>query len=368
MKTKITLKIATALLSLSTIIFQPSTAAAQNTVFTYQGRLTDSGSPADGSYDLTFAVWDAASGPSQLGSTLTNLNVRVSNGLFTVALDFGAGVFNGGERWLEIGVRTNGDTGGFAGLSPRQQITATPYAVRALTVNSNALASYADAVSFSNPANSFTGTFSGDGSSLSNVNVSTLGGLGASNFWQLGGNTGTTAGVNYLGTIDLQSLEFRVNNQRALLIGLASGGTPNLIGGYSGNSVGAGTEGAVIAGGGHASYANTIENNADYGVIGGGDTGTTLCPSPPTRRLAGATKTRVAMPPILAPSEADEATRPTHNTRPLRVADSTWPMGMTRPSEAAMQTMPRETIQRLAVAFRTIRWPITPPSPGAGSM
>src|SRR5215475_16002569 len=61
---------------------------AQSTAFTYQGRLDDGGNPANGSYDLTFALCSAASGPTQLGA-VTNTAVAVSNGLFTVTLDFG---------------------------------------------------------------------------------------------------------------------------------------------------------------------------------------------------------------------------------------------------------------------------------------
>src|SRR5437870_1199663 len=86
---------------------------AQGTAFTYQGRLSDSGQPANGSYDLTFSLFGTSSGGSQVGATLTNSALGVSNGLFTVLLDFGAGIFSGADRWLEIGVRTNG-AGGFS--------------------------------------------------------------------------------------------------------------------------------------------------------------------------------------------------------------------------------------------------------------
>jgi hypothetical protein len=65
------------------------------------------GGPACGTYDLTFALWNAASAGSQIGSTITDTGQSVTNGLFTVVLDFG-GVFNGTSYWLEIGVRTNG--------------------------------------------------------------------------------------------------------------------------------------------------------------------------------------------------------------------------------------------------------------------
>src|SRR6266404_2033679 len=91
---------------------------AQGTAFTYNGRLSDGGSPANGNYDLTFAVFDADSGPTQVGSTLTNSATVVTNGLFTVTLDFGARVFTGANRWLGLSVRTNGG-GAFTTLIPR---------------------------------------------------------------------------------------------------------------------------------------------------------------------------------------------------------------------------------------------------------
>src|SRR5215204_5957096 len=108
---------------------QLSTLFAQGTAFTYQGGLNEGASPANGSYDLTLSLWTAASGPAQVGGTLTNSAVGVSNGLFTVSLDFGAN-FPGANRWLEIAVRTN-FAGAFTTLGPRQRITPTPYAITA---------------------------------------------------------------------------------------------------------------------------------------------------------------------------------------------------------------------------------------------
>jgi hypothetical protein len=107
-------------------------ARGQGTAFTYQGQLNDNGAPADGNYDLQFTIFDVDSGGIQLLDPLTNSAVGVSNGLFTVTLDFGAGVFDGTARWLEIGVRTNA-TDDFVTLSPRQPFTASPYAIFAGT-------------------------------------------------------------------------------------------------------------------------------------------------------------------------------------------------------------------------------------------
>jgi hypothetical protein len=119
---------------LSAVNLQPST-FAQGTAFTYQGQLTDNGNPANGSYDLTFAVFDALTIGTQVSSTVTNGATSVSNGQFTVTLDFGPGVFTGDRRWLEIGVSTNGSGGAFTTLTPRQAITPTPYAILASTAS-----------------------------------------------------------------------------------------------------------------------------------------------------------------------------------------------------------------------------------------
>jgi hypothetical protein len=106
-------------------------AMAQGAAFTYQGRLNDGSSPAGGTYDLRFTIYDSTNNPGiVIAGPITNSAVVVSNGLFTVMLDFGAGAFDGGDRWLEIGVRTNA-VGAFSVLSPRQQLSATPYALRA---------------------------------------------------------------------------------------------------------------------------------------------------------------------------------------------------------------------------------------------
>ena len=105
---------------------------AQSTSFTYQGRLTDGGTAASGNYDLQFVLFDSLSSGTQIGSTQTVNAVPVSDGVFTVTLDFGAGSFNGSSRFLEIRVRPAGGSG-FTILEPRQPVTSTPYAVRSLS-------------------------------------------------------------------------------------------------------------------------------------------------------------------------------------------------------------------------------------------
>src|SRR5712691_10613121 len=85
-----------------------STAPGQTSSFTYQGRLTDGGTVANGLYDLQFALFDNASSGAQIGSTQTLNSVLVSAGVFSVTLDFGANSFSGAKRFLEISERLSG--------------------------------------------------------------------------------------------------------------------------------------------------------------------------------------------------------------------------------------------------------------------
>jgi hypothetical protein len=102
---------------------------AVGSAFTYQGRLTDSGGPANAAYDFQFLLYDTLTGGSQIGATQTIGDLAVTNGLFTTTMDFGATAFDGNARWLEIQVRPGVSTGTYTVLSPRQPITATPYAL-----------------------------------------------------------------------------------------------------------------------------------------------------------------------------------------------------------------------------------------------
>ena len=160
-------------------LFPVETLFAQGTAFTYQGRLNNGSSPASGSYDLTFTIYDSLSSPTNvMAGPITNSATAISNGLFTVTLDFGGGVFNGNPRYLEIGVRTNGASS-FAILSPRQLLTATPYAITAGNVtgvvpSAGVSGTYGNTVAFNNSANQFTGGFTGNGAGLTNLNATQL--------------------------------------------------------------------------------------------------------------------------------------------------------------------------------------------------
>jgi hypothetical protein len=108
---------------------QAAAAAPLGASFTYQGRLLDGANPATGSYDLLFRLYDAPTGGTQLGSTLSRDDVILSNGLFTVELDFSSGVFTGDGRWLEIALRPGSSTGDYTTVTPSLPLTAVPYAL-----------------------------------------------------------------------------------------------------------------------------------------------------------------------------------------------------------------------------------------------
>src|SRR5262249_41641348 len=113
-----------------------TSASAQTTQFTYQGNLRSLGGPANGNHDFQFRLFDTSTvgTGNQQGPTVNRPNVSVNAGSLSVLLDFGlcASCFNGADRFLEISVRRSSDPA-FTTLSPRQQITSTPYALK--TVN-----------------------------------------------------------------------------------------------------------------------------------------------------------------------------------------------------------------------------------------
>src|SRR5438105_14133783 len=125
------MKIAFASFVLMFSLMLPQAARGQGSIFSYQGHLSDDGKPANGSYDLLFKIWDNATDGAQIGSPASVAPTLVSNGVFTVLLDFGSTTFNGNARWMEVGVRTNGSSNGYTTLNPRQLFTATPYSIMA---------------------------------------------------------------------------------------------------------------------------------------------------------------------------------------------------------------------------------------------
>lgn len=119
-------------------------AGAIGTVLTYQGSLEDAGAPANGTYDFQFRVLNP--GGTQISGALQAVDVAVTGGVFTVDLDFGAGVFNGSDRLLEIGVRPGSSIGAYTVLAPNTPLTAAPYAQRTISAETASSASIADDV------------------------------------------------------------------------------------------------------------------------------------------------------------------------------------------------------------------------------
>jgi N-acetylneuraminic acid mutarotase len=105
----------------------------------YQGRLTDSGSLASGTYDFQFLLKDAATGGNTVGEAL-KLSLPVQSGVFSASLPWSSSLFSGAARWIEVQVRPAPATGSSTAESEapyavleRQRILSTPYAFRSLT-------------------------------------------------------------------------------------------------------------------------------------------------------------------------------------------------------------------------------------------
>jgi hypothetical protein len=120
-------------IALAAIVATGSTASlvAQGlgTAFTHQGRLMDGGNPASGPYDFRCILYDAPAGGAQVGPIVSLEDVAVGDGLFTIALDFGASAFRGSARWLEVAVRPGTSTGAYTIVGGRQELRPSPNAL-----------------------------------------------------------------------------------------------------------------------------------------------------------------------------------------------------------------------------------------------
>jgi hypothetical protein len=231
---------------LGSLLLPIQQALAQGTVFTYQGQLAQNGLPANGNYDFVFMLYannNTNTGPA-LGA-VTNLDVGVTNGLFTVTLDFGS-VFTGNATWLAIVVQTNGG-GNFTALSPLQELTPAPYAIFANTArNLIAPISINLLPGFQGADNAVDG---GSGNVfLGAASCSAMGGGSDNTYWGLAGTIGGGFENEIMG-----------------------GGGPEFngygtIGGGLGNIIAAATEYGTIAGGG----GNMVAFDSYFTTIGGG--------------------------------------------------------------------------------------------------
>jgi hypothetical protein len=279
--------------------------------YTSTPTVTLSAPPANIAYTTYWS--NDGTGGSNGGEPTSAVGVGVTNGLFTVALgDTTLGNMTAistslfAQPNLQLQIWFNDGVSGFAALSPVQNLTPSPYAIFAdsasnaltattATTASTASAAAANAVNtaaIQNSAVTAAKIASGqvvkslnglqDAVTLSGGNNVTITPSGqtlsiAAGGWSLTGNSGTTPGVNYVGTTDNQPLELHVNGSRALRLEPAgTDGAPNVIGGSLTNSVDSGIEGAVIAGGGatNSPYSTPCQPNhisSSYSVIGGGE-------------------------------------------------------------------------------------------------
>jgi hypothetical protein len=108
-------------------------ATSVGSAFSYQGNLNFNSSPANGNYDFQFLLFTAATGGTAV-DTITLADQKVTSGLINESLDFTDVPFNGQALWIEVHVRPAGGSS-YTTLSPRQALTATPYALFALSGN-----------------------------------------------------------------------------------------------------------------------------------------------------------------------------------------------------------------------------------------
>ena len=125
--------------SANTLVAGSNPSAATPDTISYQGRLSDGGSPASGSYDFQFTLKDAASAGNSLGEAIQK-TLTVQNGVFSASLSWTPALFTGSARWIEVRVRPTPAGGSSVPESEapyavleRQRIQATPYALRSLS-------------------------------------------------------------------------------------------------------------------------------------------------------------------------------------------------------------------------------------------
>jgi hypothetical protein len=189
-------------------------AFSQTTAFTYQGSLQNSGNPANGNHDFLFALFDTATGGTQLGSAIQINDLAVTNGVFSVSLDFGS-QFPGANRFLQILVKQSGG-GQYTTLTPRQPVASSPYSIQSLNAtNATNAANATNAINAVNAANATNAT-----NATNAANAAQLGGIAPSGFIQ---NTtvqqpSTNFNISGQGTANIinAATEFKIGGSRIL--------------------------------------------------------------------------------------------------------------------------------------------------------
>jgi hypothetical protein len=296
------LNLAIVLIAMTLCMAGVSYAEPMGTAFTYQGRLVDANSPADGLYDFEFGLFDDSTAGSQKGETVIQDDVDVLDGYFTVLLNFAdePNTFTGDARWLEVAVRpgASSDPCDFVNLNPRNKVTPAPYALAlpGLRTQQNATST------------NLIGGYSGN-SITSGVIGATIGGGGAITYPnkvtddygtvcggrnnQAGDNAGTTSNARYatVGGGQGNAASDFYDTVGGGLSNTTDGGSATVGGGYSNTAdysyatVGGGYYNiasgysATVGGGGHntaSSYNATIPGghhniaSGSYATVGGG--------------------------------------------------------------------------------------------------
>ncbi len=223
------------------------------TAFTFQGRLTDGGVSAGGLYDFQFTLFDAVTAGAQVGPTLTREDVTVNGGTFTVLLDFG-NVFHGVVLFLDIGVRPGTATSAFTMLTPRQALSATPYALALpglYTQAGPASPSIVGGYEGNSVAANASGAVIAGGGSQDSLNQVTA------DYSVVGGGQGNLASGPYA------TIAGGVNNIAFGSGAVIGGGGHNGTGRWGNQAL---ANAATISGG----MGNTIPAFGNYSVIGGG--------------------------------------------------------------------------------------------------
>lgn len=121
--------------------------AQTSNAFTYQGWLQNGTTYVNGTCSFNFSLFDAPSGGNQLGTTISKTGIKVTNGYFSVSLDFGPIFTSNTLRFLEIQNVNCGLPGDPVNLSGRVTINPAVYANYAITADS------ADSVDWNNITN-----------------------------------------------------------------------------------------------------------------------------------------------------------------------------------------------------------------------
>jgi hypothetical protein len=271
------------------------------TTFSYQGRLTQSGNAVNGDADLQISLWDgpdpAPGNSSQIGNTRSS-TVPVTEGIFSVDLNFGDSAFTGDERWLEIAVRFPTGSGTFITLTPRQRINAAPYALAMLgrftqpnELSPNLIGGFAgNTVS----PNVFGATISGGGEAGAvNTVTSDHGTVGGGHSNSASIDSTVAGGANNSASGDTTTIGGGKDNIATNFLSTIGGGSSNTASGAS-STVGGGVSNmasgdASTIGGGFSNTANATRSTVGGGVsnlasasestVGGGSTNTANGPS-----------------------------------------------------------------------------------------